>query len=275
MKKVILAFDGDNYSQGAFEFARQMNEIEPLLLTGIFLPFTEYANLSTLVSQTGLVYTVAQGSGKDIIDRNILKFEEACRKNNIQYRIHKDADDFALAELKTETWFADLLITGSESFYQDAESKTINAFLREILHSAGCLVAVVPEKFEFPQNNILAYDGTESSVYAIKQFAYTFPFLTKNKTYLVYSKSDLEDTLNTLPEQANIEELVARHFTDLTVTKLNFNPKESFDTWINFKKGVILVSGAFGRSLFSRIIKKSFATNIISVHKFPVFIAHR
>ena len=45
MKKVLLAFDGTNYSKSSFEFAKRMNEFEPILLTGVFVPQVNYANV--------------------------------------------------------------------------------------------------------------------------------------------------------------------------------------------------------------------------------------
>ena len=38
MKKILIAFDGTHFSDGAFEFARRVNELQPILLTGVFLP---------------------------------------------------------------------------------------------------------------------------------------------------------------------------------------------------------------------------------------------
>ena len=37
MKKILLAFDGTHFSNGAFQFARELNELEPALVTGAFL----------------------------------------------------------------------------------------------------------------------------------------------------------------------------------------------------------------------------------------------
>ena len=37
MKKVVIAFDGNHFSEGAFEFVRRLNELQPILLTGVFL----------------------------------------------------------------------------------------------------------------------------------------------------------------------------------------------------------------------------------------------
>ena len=45
MKTIILAFDGVHFSEGAFEFARRLNESQPVLLTGVFLPQAELSNL--------------------------------------------------------------------------------------------------------------------------------------------------------------------------------------------------------------------------------------
>ena len=81
--------------------------------------------------------------------------------------------------------------------------------MQEALHDIECPAVVVPENFDFPENNILAYDGSESSVFAIKQFAYLFPELASNNTILVFAKSkEVEE----LPDQDYIEELAARHY---------------------------------------------------------------
>ena len=37
MKKILLAFDVTDFSEGIFEFARaRLNELHPVLLTGVF-----------------------------------------------------------------------------------------------------------------------------------------------------------------------------------------------------------------------------------------------
>jgi hypothetical protein len=38
MKKILIAFDGIHFSKSAFEFAKKLNEVSPVLLTGVFLP---------------------------------------------------------------------------------------------------------------------------------------------------------------------------------------------------------------------------------------------
>jgi nucleotide-binding universal stress UspA family protein len=275
MKKILLAFDGTHFSEGAFEFARALNERKKILLTGAFLPQVDYGNLWGYGGggMAGPIFIpVVEGRDVEAVTKNIEKFEKRCQKNGIEYRVHKDFTDFALPELKKETRFADLLIVGSESFYENLGTGEPNEYLQDALHGVECPVIIIPENFIFPKTNILAYDGSKSSVYAIKQFTYLLPELVNNKTLLAYAR-EKEDS--EIPDDIYIEELAARHFQDLTVTKLTMNPKKYFATWLSEKNAAILVSGSFSRSAFSLILKKSFITDVIKEHKLPIFIAHQ
>lgn len=274
MKKILLAFDGTNFSVGAFEFARRMNEVSPILLTGIFLPQAEYANLWNYGDAMAgpLLVPVVESSEEEKMEKNKTRFRKLCQDEGIDYRVHEDSFDFALPELKKETRFADLLIIGSESFYENMGTREPNEYLEDSLHGVECPVLVVPEKFDYPMTNILSYDGSESSVYAIKQFTYLFQEMSENPTLLVYAN---KKTDGEIPEEVNIEELTARHFADLTVTKIDSASAKYFSAWMSEKKSAILISGSFGRSLFSRIFRKSFISDVIRDHQLPVFIAHR
>lgn len=274
MKKVLLAFDGSNFSMGAFEFAKCLNEIEPILATGVFIPQVDYANLWSYASATagaGYVPLIEEGSA-DIVQTNILQFENACQKNGVAYRVHKDFYSFALPELKTESRFADVIILSGELFYKGVMENNQFDYLRDALHAAECPVLIVPEHYQFPANNILAYDGSEESVYAIKQFAYIFPELAKNPTLLVYADNVERKEF---PSKQNIVELITQHYKDLTFYKLELESKRYFSTWTHERKGSIVVSGSFGRSVFSQMMRKSFVRDLIKDNKIPVFIAHR
>jgi nucleotide-binding universal stress UspA family protein len=274
MKKILLAFDGTHFSEGAFEFARRLNELKPVLLTGVFLPQAELANLWSYADGVGgpSLIPLLESDESELVHQNIERFEKLCKSNGIDYRVHKDFFDFVLPELRKESRYADLLILGSEVFYENMGSGSPNEYLKDALHDFECPVLVVPEKYNFPEKNILAYDGSEESVYAIKQFAYLFPELTNRETLLVYADDDAEEDF---PDKIQIEELAARHFKNLTFFKLNLNPKKYFSTWVSEKGSSILISGSYGRSGLSRLFKKSFIQEVIADHRLPVFIAHK
>jgi nucleotide-binding universal stress UspA family protein len=273
MKKIILAFDGSHFSEGAFEFARRLNELHPILLTGIFLPQDELSNLWSYADGAGGPFIpLIESTESDIVQKNIGRFEKLCQGNGIDYRVHKYLYDFVLPELKKESRYADLLILGNETFYKSMGTKAPNDYLQDALHDVKCPVLLVPEKFDFPESIILAYDGSEDSVFAIKQFAYIFPELTNKQTLLVYANNEAKKDF---PDKIYIEELAARHFNDLTLTKLDIDPGKYFSTWISEKKSALLVSGSYGRSGLLQVFRKSFIKDVIADHRLPVFIAHK
>ena len=273
MKKILLAFDGTQFSEGAFSFARQLNDLHAILLTGVFMPQLSYANLwSYADGMAGPVYAPMSESLETAqIEENIKRFEEDCEKNNIAYSVHKDYSNFALPELRRETRFADLLIIGSQTFYNQV-TEDASAYLQDALHDSECPVIVVPETCIFPKTNIIAYDGSASSVFAMKQFAYLFPELVAQETIVVYSGSPDEEDL---PHQKEMEELAKQHFMDLNFERLESVTKEQFADWIGKRRGSILVTGSYGRSGFSQWLKKSFSKEVITDHQLPVFIAHK
>ena len=275
MKKVLLVFDGTNFSEGAFEFVRRLNEISGILLTGVFMPQVAYANLWSYSAATGgggVFIPMLEDDETELVTRNMEHFESLCHKNGIRYRLHKDFFDFALPELKKESRFADVIVLGGEMFYKGVTGGSQFDFIRDALRTTECPVMIVPERFEFPDNNILAYDGSEESVYAIKQFAYVFPELAKNKTLLVYAD---DETDKKFPSQDYITELATQHYNDLIVYKLEIEPKKYFHVRISERKGSLLVSGSYSRSAFSQAFRKSFVNDIIKEHVLPVFIAHK
>jgi hypothetical protein len=272
MKKIIIAFNGGHFSPAGFEFARKINELQPVLLTGVFMTEASYTSLwSYTAGMAGPSYIPLIEEIPDVVENSISHFEDMCVRNGISYRVHNDQGKFAIPELKKETRFADLLIIGSDAFFQSQVGVNPIDYLKEALHEAECPVMVIPDKYEFPECNILAYDGSRDCVFAIKQFVYLFPELCGNKTVLVFSRNDTHDRL---PDEIYIEELASQHFTDLELLKLDIDPKKDFTKWLRANKNAVLVSGSFGRSAISQFLKRSFAEGIIEERHIPVFIAH-
>ena len=274
MNQLIVAFDGIHYSVNTLEFISGLNQKDPLFVKGLFLSEVDYAQLYSY-SAGGMAgaYPILLVNDQDrvTIQKNIDQFRRFCVDHHIPYNVEEALDELPFPELKKQSRFADLLVISSELFYEDMSSLPPNDFLHEALHQAECPVLLVPEEAKFPQTNILAYDGSEASVFAIREFARLFPGLCHNKTLLVFVKHEPGPEF---PDERNIRELVARHFSNMTLVKVHVAARNSFDTWIGMEKDVILVSGAFGRSAVSNLFRKSFISEAISAHRIPLFVAH-
>ena len=150
MKKVMLVFDGAHFSEGAFEFCRIMNEIQPLLLTAVFLPQSDYGGLFNYADAITTPLNIpVLDINQEIIQKNMSRFSAYCEKQGIEYRVHEDNTGFALPVLKNETRFADLLVIGSESFYNYIAVREPNEYVQATLHSAECPVLLVPKSLRF------------------------------------------------------------------------------------------------------------------------------
>lgn len=275
MKKVLLAFDGSNYSEGAFDFANELNKRHGILLVGVFISKIDYASLWSYAGPgtAGTLFVPKITlEDKEAVRKTIEKFENKCKKNDIQYRIHENYESLGIEALTKESRFADLLILGSQTFYNDYDEKNISEYLKEALHEVECPTVVVPEHYTFPKSNIIAYDGSKSSVYAIKQFIYLFPELLNNKTVLVYSKFD---QVYEVPDQILIEELALKHFSNLTIYKNNAEPSTYFNSFLLERKNAILITGSYGKSGLGSLFHKSFLSEIIKEHIIPVFVTHK
>jgi hypothetical protein len=274
MKKLIIALDGQHFPQGAFEFAKNINLSSKLLLAGVFLSPVDYSKVMAFTGMEGVALMpewLMRNKDDVLVNKNINSFKEACTNEGIEYRIHKDTDLMAISSLIEETRFADALLISSELFYVNVSKDQPNFYLEEVLKKAECPVMLVPENYKEPGQIVLAYDGSESSVFAIKQFAYVYPELTKKETVLL-SIMNHEDEL---PEYSLISELVSRHFPNLKLQTLHLKNKKDFTDWMQNKQNSFIVMGAFSRSIFSQLFKRSFASDIIHEIKMPIFISHK
>jgi nucleotide-binding universal stress UspA family protein len=119
---------------------------------------------------------------------------------------------------------------------------------------------------------VFTYDGTESSVFAIKQFAHLFPSLTDKKVVVV-SVRDGEGV--TLEQQFKIKEWLKAHYPQAEFVVLKGSASDELFGYLIEKRNAMIVMGAYGRKMFSRFFKPSQARLVMKSVNLPVFIAHQ
>jgi hypothetical protein len=272
MKKILLVCDGNHFPAGAFDMIKEKYADSETLVTGVFLNSVQYTNLVTFsIDPTrGLLTTILE-EDRALIAKNITMFKQACEKAHLEYRVHQELDFAIFPGLKKETRFADIMLMSSESFYKNLSDQQPGTYTKIALHEAECPVLLVPEIYNAPTHIILSYDGSKDSVYAIKQFAGLFPEYAGLATLLVYVSSEGDE----IPDLDNMEELAGRHFSNLSIEKLEFDAHKYFETWLSPEKNTLLVTGSFARSGLSMLFKKSFTSDVIASHEIPVFVTHK
>lgn len=274
MKKIVIALDGEHFPKGAFELAASLHRKEAVLVTGVFL---SPIDVSKIVAYTGLeavplMPSIVEGDYSEQVKNNMDLFRTKCTAEGMEFRMHNDSENLPLASLVKETRFADLVLISRESFFSNISKEQPNEYMQELLKKTECPVLIVPERYEEPDKIMLLYDGEASSVFAIKQFAYLFPGLASLPATLTEVTASPDEKL---PDQDSVTELTARHFSDLTLHEFALENKRQLTNWLLEENKTWLVMGAYGRSLFSTLFKKSFADELINRVQLPIFIAHR
>ena len=272
MKKIILACDGENFPKGAFEFVKELQQQEPVLLIGAFLhPVNFEIFLPGVFATYGGPAPEFLEEQKVQFEKNIHLFSELCERNGIEYRVHEESYNWNIKDLTTESRFADLMAMSEELFYTETNIREPNSFMQQAIHEAECPVMLFPETFRTFNKIVIAYDDKKECMFALKQFCSLFSQFKNMETTIIYSS---EDATNNIPGLIYLEEYAGRHFRNLNFEKLHLKDKQYFETWTEENTDSLLVSGSYSRSLLSTSFNKSFVEDIIHEHHIPLFIAH-
>lgn len=269
MKKIALVCDGAHFPYGAFGLVKNIHESSPVFVTGIFLHGTQFAQYGVLPDPA---YSHAHASVLDIdaaaTERTVARFIAECKEHHITFSVHSHQEDIVFNPA-LESRLADLLVFSAGSFYKNMDEKQPNIYTRNLLHAAECPVLAVPEETPGVNKIVLLYDGSATSVFAIKQFTYLFPEWCALDTKLLYFGVGDE-----VPLLENLQELLQLHFPKLSITRLSKGSHQTMLRQLEEQTGTLLVCGAYGKHFVPAAFRKSFIAEVLQQHRLPVFIAH-
>jgi len=170
-----------------------------------------------------------------------------------------------------DTRFTDLVILPADAGI--AETTGISAsFVSHLIRYAECPVIIAPPSFKKVESLIVAFDGSASSVFAIKQFTYLFPSYRETKIFIVHASESKgwDDT-----GKYKMKEWLEDHYTNIEFVLLNGQTEESMINYLLSHKDAFLITGAFGRNLLSKLIKPGTFQLLKEVISNPLFICHQ
>jgi nucleotide-binding universal stress UspA family protein len=278
MKKIIVAFDGLNFSQSAMEYAVDLAKKTNAHLVGVFLDDLVYHSykFSDLISEEGGVSDekIKKLNEKDekIRKESIHNFSKACEDADIHFSVHHNRN-VAVKDLLHESIYSDLLVMSRNDDFNIYKEEVPSNFMRDILTDVQCPVLVVAEEYTPIQKIIFLYDGEPSSVYAVKMFSYIMSSL-QIMPVEVLSVKPQKQSLH-IPDNRLMKEFMKRHFPEAKYTVLKGSPEETILTFLQQQnEDTLVVLGAYRRSKISRWFKPSMADHLMSKLKLPLYVAH-
>ncbi|MEN9449301.1 MAG: hypothetical protein RJA25_2591 [Bacteroidota bacterium] len=278
MKKIIVTIDAIAFNDNALKYALSIAKQSGGMVLGVFLHDLSYvyADLPGIFDLVPVEYNhiieKQHEDSKKIIESMRL-FNDVCNEYNVKHKAHVYDGTGIVDFLIKESVFADLLVLDEQMSFAAHQAGHIPPFVSDILEEAFCPVLVIPGKYVDVENVFLCYDGSPSSVKAIKMYSYLFPEWNNKNTTLVSFNSTASTHLT---NSQNIKDLLNQRFQNL---KLDVeHEKRAGDSMLSYFKlkeeKALIVMGAYGRNAFSRLLKKSTANSIITNTEVPVFITH-
>jgi nucleotide-binding universal stress UspA family protein len=204
-------------------------------------------------------------------DDNIQLFVETCTEANVLFST-SGGGETSFDDLMRQSAFADLIMVDAGTDFPGSPFIPLMISLHDLLAAAHCPVLVLKEALKVPRQIILSYDGSYSSIHAIKMFSYVFPEWRSVPACLlsVYTKSNAA-----LEYEEYIKDWLSHHFTSLRIDLLKGEPRKTLVDEVRSRGGdALVVMGAYGGTALSRLFHKSISNNIISETRAALFMSH-
>jgi nucleotide-binding universal stress UspA family protein len=282
MNKILAVFDGLKLSQSTADYAIFMAKQFNAHIVAVFLQDIAYRSEPIGVDIWWPYYTETDMDRlktieqKDVKTRaaSVVKLTTLFERNGVHFTIHQNKY-LAFTALLNESHFADLIVIEETAAFSNYDKKIPSRFVKDLLHDADCPVMLLPKKFRLPEKIVFAYDGSPSSVYAIRQFSYIFPQLNSLAAEIIYIT--LEKNSTHLPETHLIHELLKRKYPEVKqqVIRQDGDGQALLSYLAKETASCIVVMGAYKRSALSMLLHRSEADILIKELELPLFIAHR
>lgn len=278
MEKILLAVNAAGVNVNALDFACYIARLTRSKLTGVFLEGEPELEKKAAGSVSGkvLANTMAEenasgGCGpKTLCEDPIRFFKEACANRNVSCNVHLDRN-VPVHEIISESRFADLLVIAPDTSFEKHGEAIPTRFVKDVLTYSECPVIVAPKDFNAIDEIVFTYDGSASSVFAIKQFTYLFPGLEEKKATVLHVNEHNDWAEG---EKRKIGELLKPHYSIINFRHLHGKAKDELFGYLLGKENLFVVMGAFGRNMLSRLLRSSNAELIIKAVDLPVFVTH-
>jgi len=274
MKRIVVISDSRKIDTYSLEFGCYIAKLTRSKLTGVLLDTVP----SELIPKMPEKQSYFEGKDRTAeinipmgTDQASLYFMEEARKKGVisDVYINKGGpSDISLYESR----FADLVVVSPDlSFMGDADDLP-SSFVKHLLLKSECPVVLAPHSFGEINQIIFCYDGSPSSLYAIKQFTYLFPMYSNQRITLL----DVRDSIVREADEGHMRTIawLKLHYEMVEFHFLEGKADEELFLYFLNKKDLFIIMGAFGRNILSNFFNRSKSERIIKTVDLPLFIAH-
>jgi nucleotide-binding universal stress UspA family protein len=271
MEKILVAFNYKTVNTNVLDFACYLADLTGSEITALLLE-QEEAIAEKLPEEASPEPAVLEKKVKvqPVVSPELL-IETFCRNRGVRMRLRRDSGE-PVSTIVSETRFADMLVIDRALSPAGKAAGIPSDFARTIMAGSECPVVIAPHAFSGVEEIVFAYDGSASSLFAMKQFTYLFPEFSDMKLTILQVSDEYPGPLM---EKQKVIEFLQMHYSYIGFRILEGKASEELQQFLQHKKRAFVVMGSFGRSKLSNIIKPSTADLLLKTVNTPLFIAHK
>ncbi|SHM63001.1 Universal stress protein family protein [Chitinophaga jiangningensis] len=276
MEKILLAIAGTIPAATVLEFACNLAGKTRARMTSYFFEDYKYDETPRLKATLGAAYveTIVAGDlpenqvSRKHVDSNIRNFLNACEVKGVLSSVHRGTEA-TVESVVIASQFADLIVIDTNISAYKRSVGMPEDMVQQILSLSYCPVVIAPATAGKISEIVFCYDGSPSSIFAMKQAGYLLSAEDLVATVVQVAKKEVQ-----AGDSKELMEWLSLHYSNANYVALKGEDEAAIIDYLQNKKNVLLVMGAYGRSLLSRLFRHSHADLIIKALPYPVFIAH-
>lgn len=190
------------------------------------------------------------------------------------HRQHIDlhpSEGLTFEQLAKLSRFADLLITQVSMSTLVMNPGQVSPFVKKVLSRSACPVLLMPDDQQEIHEIIFTYNGSASSLYAIRQFTALFESLNEVPVTVLYVTAGKEKEI---PYRKELISYLSGHYANFSFHVLEGRPETELMRELMYRKNAIVTFGAFGRNDLSRLLHPSDSEKVMEIVDLPVFVTH-
>ncbi len=236
MEKILLVVFGSAPAPNAVNFACYLAGLTRSRLSGLFMEQQLYADEPVMKKPFGLPYaeTIVSGdlpevaANKRATEENMRIFTNTCEGKGVRVSAQR-LPPSPINELVEESRYADLIIIDAAASCSGKQEDLPSSFVKELLAAAQCPVMIAPVATEPLEEIVFCYDGSASSLFAMKQFIYLFPELDAARGTILQVKK--EQDISTA-EKKRLMHWLSHHYSYTDIVTLKGNTEDELFSYL-------------------------------------------
>lgn len=282
-QRILVVLDSDSDTPVATKTAIDIAKRYDAEVTGLAVIDREAIEAETAGGGIGSMY-FAEKLREKLTDETrvrarelIRQFAAAVEAENVRHTPDRVGEDGVVRSILDEMRTHDLLVAGHESRFYYLQSERRTHTLGKILHECAAAILIVEDTPPDVQRVAIAYDGSAASARTMQKFAHLSPFGTDLDVEVVHVRgSSDEDRLASERLREDAAAYLGAHgYSRVITTSIeSSSPSDRICELAQGDRADLVVSGAYAKSGFRKMLFGSSATKLLEEAKVPLFLYH-